>query len=94
VVRRLLKSIEDSLAMTVTDQARERLDEERRVLLSVLPPALGEDQVVEALTPVADAVRSASGDGPAMGIAMKHLKASGLTVDGKVVAAAVRRVRG
>ncbi len=94
VVRRLVKSIEDSLGMTVTEQARERLDEERRVLLSVLPPSLGEDEVVEALTPVVDAIRAASADGPAVGIAMKHLKATDRAADGKVVAQAVRRLRG
>jgi hypothetical protein len=54
---------------------------------------LGEDAVVALLGPVTDAVRGAANDGAATGVAMKHLKASGAAVDGKVVSAAVKRLR-
>ena len=93
ILRKLIKSNEESLA-SVTDPEREAtLKQEIAVLAELLPRSLGEEEVVAALAPVADAVRSAKGDGQATGIAMKHLKGAGAVVDGKVVAAAVQRLR-
>jgi uncharacterized protein len=48
---------------------------------------------VAALAPVADAIRAAGNDGQATGVAMKQLKSTGATVDGKTVAAAVKQLR-
>lgn len=93
ILRKLIKSNEESLA-SVTDPARkEVLEQEIAVLSEHLPRSLGIDEVVAALAPVSDAVRSAKNDGQATGIAMKHLKGTGAVVDGKVVASAVQRLR-
>jgi uncharacterized protein YqeY len=93
IVRKLQKSVEETLAATPDEAQRVTLREELEVLASLLPKALGATEVAEALAPVADAIRAAGGDGPATGVAMKHLKAQGLTPDGKVVAEAVRTLR-
>lgn len=93
IVRRLQKSVEETLA-TVQDAAqRTTLEQELSVLASLLPKALGLDEIVTALAPVAEAIRAAPGDGPATGIAMKHLKAAAVSADGKLVSEAVKRVR-
>ena len=94
IVRRLQKSVEETLATVQDDAQRATLKEELEILASLLSKALGLDEIVAALAPVAEAIRAASGDGPATGIAMKHLKGAGISADGKLVSEAVKRVRG
>jgi uncharacterized protein len=93
LLRKLIKSIEESLAVTEDAAKRATLEEEVRVLSAFLPKALGVDDIVAALSPVADAVRAAGNDGQATGVAMKHLKSSGAVVGGKDVSEAVKRIR-
>jgi uncharacterized protein YqeY len=93
VVKKLLKSNRETLEATESEDARQTLQEEIAVLESLLPKSLGVDEIVEALAPVATAICEAKADGPATGIAMKHLKGADATVDGKDVAEAVRRLR-
>jgi uncharacterized protein YqeY len=93
ILRRLQKSVEESLLVATDEAQRSTLRQELEVLASVLPKALGAAEVLSALEPVADAIRAAGGDGPATGIAMKHLKSQGVAPDGKVVAEAVRALR-
>jgi hypothetical protein len=42
---------------------------------------------------VAGAIKAAGNDGQATGVAMKHLKSAGASVDGKTVAEAVKQIR-
>jgi uncharacterized protein YqeY len=92
IIRRLQKSVEETLSAAEAGQ-RQPLEQELEVLKSLVPQALGPADALAALAPVAEAIKAASGDGPATGIAMKHLKSTGATVDGKVVADAVRALR-
>lgn len=93
ILRKLIKSNDESLD-SITDAAqRAGLVRENAVLRELLPPALGEAEIAEALAAVAAPIRSAGNDGQATGIAMKHLKASGIVADGKLVGAAVKRLR-
>ena len=93
VIRKLVKSNEESLAALDDPAKKAVLEEENRVLSAYLPQTLDVDQIVAALGGVADAVRSAASDGQATGIAMKALKGAGAAVNGKDVAAAVGRMR-
>lgn len=94
IVRKLVKSNEETLALSSGDDARARdLRREVEVLSALLPKALSDDDVAAALAPVADAVRAAKNDGQAMGVAMKHLKASGATVEADAVKRAIARLR-
>lgn len=93
ILRKLVKSNEESLAATQDPAQRAALTREIEVIQEFLPRSLGEEEVVAALAPVGDQVAAAKSDGQATGVAMKHLKGAGLTVDGKVVAAAVQRLR-
>jgi len=94
IVRKLVKSNEETLALSPGDDARARdLRREVEVLSALLPKALSDDDVAAALAPVADAVRAAKNDGQAMGVAMKHLKASGATVEADAVKRAIARLR-
>ena len=93
VVRKLLKSNEETLAVVTDDAQRATLEQESEILKSLLPAALGAAEIEAALSPVADQIRAAKSDGQATGIAMKELKSKGAEVDGKDVAAAVARLR-
>jgi uncharacterized protein YqeY len=94
IVRKLLKSNEETLSLSSGDDARAGvLRREIELLSSLLPKALSVDDVVAALAPVAEGVRAAKNDGQAMGVAMKHLKASGAVVEADAVKQAVARLR-
>ena len=94
ILRKLIKSNEETITAGVDDDKRATLQREVEVLAAYLPKSLGVDEIVAALASVADAVRAAGNDGQATGVAMKQLKASGATVNGKDVSAAVKRMRG
>lgn len=93
ILRKLIKSISESRDAATEDAQRATLVEEITVLERFLPKTLSPEEIVAALAEVADAVRGAGNDGQATGVAMKHLKASGATVEGKDVNAAVRMMR-
>lgn len=93
ILRKLVKSNQDTLALTVDAVQADVLRKEILVLEALLPKSLGADDIVALLEPVRDAVRAAANDGQATGVAMKHLKTTGAVVQGKDVGDAVRRLR-
>jgi uncharacterized protein YqeY len=93
IVRKLIKSNEETLAVTADEAQKSTLAKENEVLRSLLPQTLGVPQIVEALASVRDALRAAGNDGQATGIAMKHLKGAGAIVTGKEVTEAVKQIR-
>jgi uncharacterized protein YqeY len=94
IVRKLLKSNEETLALAGTDDARApALRREIETLSALLPRSMSVEQIVDALSTVAEAIRAAKSDGQAMGVAMKHLKAAGAVVGASDVQQAVRQVR-
>ena len=94
VLKKLVKSNEDTLAVAADAEQREVLAREIAVLTALLPKTLGVAEVVAALAPVVDAIKAAGNDGQATGVAMKHLKSTGASVDGKTAAAAAKQIRG
>lgn len=93
IVRKLVKSNEETLAHTTDASRKETLERENAVLRSLLPQELGVDQIVAALEDQREAILAAANDGQATGIAMKALKAKGAMVNGKDVATAVKKIR-
>jgi uncharacterized protein YqeY len=93
VVRKLIKSNEETLGLTADEARAAALRREIEVLSALLPKQLSVDEIVAALAGQRDALRAAANDGQATGIAMKHLKASGAAVSGGDVGAAVKRLR-
>jgi uncharacterized protein YqeY len=93
ILRKLIKSNEESLAAGQSPEREAVLRQEIGILSSFLPKSLSVDEIVQALAPVSDAVRAAGNDGQATGVAMKHLKSSGAVVSGKDVSEAVKRIR-
>lgn len=94
IVKKLVKSNRETIDAGPDATRKAVLEEEIAILESLLPKAMGPDEIVSALSGVADAIRAASNDGQATGVAMKALKAQGASVDGKTVAEAVKRMRG
>ena len=93
ILRKLVKSNEETIGRTEDPAQQATLRREIEVLAEFLPKALSEDDVAAMLEPVKDALRAAGNDGQATGVAMKHLKTTGATLDGKIVSAAVKRIR-
>jgi uncharacterized protein YqeY len=93
ILRKLMKSNDESIAASEDSAKKATLEEENRILSEFLPKSLDVDAIVAALAPVADAVKAAGNEGQATGVAMKHLKSSGAVVQGKDVAQAVKRLR-
>ena len=93
IVRKLIASNEATLEVTSDEASRARLLRENALLAELIPQPLDVDAIVAALEPVRGAIEGAKADGPAMGAAMKHLKAAGHAVEGGDVKAAVARMR-
>ncbi len=93
VVRKLLKSNEETLSLATEASASTALRHEIAVLSSLLPPALSAEALESALAPVADALRAAKTEGQAMGVAMKQLKAMQLNADAPSVLEVIRGMR-
>lgn len=93
ILRKLIKSNEETLAAATDEAQKSTLTKETEVLRSLLPQSLDVPAIVAALAPVADAIKAAGNDGQATGVAMKHLKGAGATVNGKDVTAAVKQIR-
>ncbi|MFO0762157.1 MAG: GatB/YqeY domain-containing protein [Byssovorax sp.] len=93
VLRKLIKSNEETLAATADEATKKQLAAEIEVLASLLPKSLGVPEIVEALAPIHAAIKAAGNDGQATGVAMKHLKTTAAVVNGKDVTAAVKQIR-
>lgn len=94
-VRKLIKSNEETLSLSADSPDRvTALEKEIEVLSALLPKQLSVDDIVKALEPVKEAIVGAKADGQATGVAMKHLKTTGASVNGNDVGAAVKKLRG
>ncbi len=93
IVRKIIKSNEETLAATEGEEQKRTLAAENAVLASLLPKSLGVEDIIAALAPSLPAIKAAGNDGQATGIAMKQLKTTGAVVNGKDVTEAVKRMR-
>ena len=93
LLKKLVKSNEESIEASQDEAQKAQLRAEIEVLNTFLPKSLGVPEIVTALAPVTEAVKTAGNDGQATGVAMKHLKSLGAVVNGKDVSAAVRQLR-
>ena len=93
IVRKLMKSNEETLAATGESEQAATLRRENELLTAFLPATMSVAQIVEALASQREAIAAAKSDGQATGLAMKHLKTTGATFDGNDVAAAVKQLR-
>lgn len=94
VVRKLIKSNEETLGLAASVAQGATLREEIDTLASLLPKPLSVEEIVAALSSEHAAIKAAKSDGQATGLAMKHLRASGKAVSGNEVGAAIRAIRG
>lgn len=93
ILRKLMKSNDESLGATEDAAKKAQLEEENRILAAFLPKSLSVEEILAALAPVAEGVKSAGNEGQATGVAMKHLKSTGALVTGKDVSLAVKQLR-
>ena len=93
ILRKLLKSNEETLAATTDPTKRAVLEEEMAILATYLPKSLSIAEISAALSDVVPQIQAAASDGQATGIAMKQLKAAGAVVNGKDVTAVIKELR-
>jgi uncharacterized protein YqeY len=93
VLRKLVKSNQETLAAATDEGQRSTLEQEIGVLETFLPKSLSADQLLSLLEPVAAQIRAAVGPGPAMGIAMKFLKTTATVADARDVQRALSELR-
>jgi uncharacterized protein YqeY len=93
VLKKLVKSNQETLEAATDPEQRRALEREIEVLGTFLPATTGPEQLREILEPTAAAIRAAAGPGPAMGIAMKFLKAANVTAESRDVQAAIAELR-
>lgn len=93
IVKKLVKANDETMKVSPDAETKAKLTRENEILGGLLPKALTVDEIVAALADVTDAIRAAKADGPAMGVAMKTLKATGAAVEAPDVNAAVRKIR-
>ncbi len=92
-LRKVIKGNREMIAAVSDDQVLQRMQNEIDILETMLPTSLSPEQIFVALQSVADPIKAAGNDGQATGIAMKHLKSQELTVEGRDVQTAVKRLR-
>jgi uncharacterized protein len=93
ILRKLVKSNEETLLSTTDEQKRAALLEENEILAGFLPKSLTPEEILAALSPVLEQIKAAGNDGQATGVAMKQLKSTGAIVNGKDVTAAIKELR-
>ncbi len=93
ILRKLVKSNEETLASTTDEEKRTALLKENEILAGFLPKSMTADEIAAALEPVVAQIKAAGNDGQATGVAMKQLKSTGAIVNGKDVAAAIKALR-
>jgi uncharacterized protein YqeY len=93
IIRKLVKSNQETLALAASDEQKHVLTQEIAILELLLPKSLSVEDIVASLKPIAEEIRAAKSAGQATGVAMKHLKAANATVNGKDVASAVQQLR-
>jgi uncharacterized protein YqeY len=93
ILRKLIKSNAETLALTEDAARRADLELENRTLADLLPQTLTVEEIVVQLGAQKAAIVAAGNDGQATGIAMKFLKGLEVTANGKDVALAVKQIR-
>jgi len=93
IVKKLVKSIEETVSLTLDGPAKDTLMQEITILRSLLPASLGVPELVKLLADQVEALRAARNEGAATGLAVKALKAQGISAEGKDVQEAVKQLR-
>ena len=93
VLRKLVKANQETLRSVSEAAQRDPLEQEIKVMEEFLPRSLGVPELVELLGPAAADIRAAAGPGPALGAAMKFLKAKSVSAESADVREAVTQLR-
>jgi uncharacterized protein YqeY len=93
IIRKLIKSNEESMALTEDIEKKTEFELEIKTLAEFLPKTLSVEEIIGVLQGSKDAILAAGNAGQATGIAMKALKTAGALVTGKDVSQAVQKMR-
>ena len=93
IIRKLIKSNEETRAISTDSEQQKTLDTEIALLKELLPASMGIDALEAALAAVKADIVSAKSEGQATGVAMKHLKSTGANAASPDVVAVVKKLR-
>lgn len=93
ILRKLIKSNREAHEASQDAAQKADLETEITVLEGFLPKSLSVEEIKAALQEVAAQIKAAPNQGPAMGIAMKVLKATGAETNSADVAKAIAELR-
>jgi uncharacterized protein YqeY len=93
VLKKLVSSNRETIGLATDAAQKATLEQEISIIQGFLPASLDLAAVVSALEPVADAIRAAKNEGQAFGVASKHLKAAGASVENDDVKQAIAQLR-
>jgi uncharacterized protein YqeY len=94
VVKKSVAGLKETIPLMKKDNRDTAQQEAELALLEgLLPKAWDREAITAALVPARDELRAAKGEGQAMGVAMKVLKAQGATTNPEDVKAVVAAVR-
>jgi uncharacterized protein len=89
IIRKTIENNKEALS----HRPDEKLEQENRILTELLPSTLSQEEIESVLVVQLESIRACGNDGQAMGVAMKHLKSSGVSVLGDDVKAVVSKLR-
>lgn len=91
IIRKLVEGNDEALRLGGPNS---RLVLESEILRNYLPRTLSVQEVKGSLRAVAEGIKAAKSDGQAIGVAMKHFKVLGSSVNSKDVSSVVTEIRG
>ncbi len=94
VVKKLIKSNEETIGLSTDAEQKKTLETEVSILKTLLPATLGVPEIAAKLEAVRDDIVAAKSEGQATGVAMKLLKSQGASVNSADVMAAIKQMRG
>jgi len=93
VLKKILKSNEETINTLKDDPRVAPLLEENELIRGFLPYEANDEEILAALSGVIEQIKAAVKDGAAIGVAMKTLKEAKMTCDGNAVKEIVAKLR-
>lgn len=95
---KIIKKMAESISEMINIKKEQNKDtskdkHELEILRTLTPKSMSVEDIILALDPVKNDIKYSENEGPAIGMAMKHIKMNSLIADGKDVKTAVEMIR-
>ena len=93
ILRKLIKSNQETIEASSDADVKDKLAREIEILSGMLPQTMSIAEIEAALADHKEAILGAPNDGAAIGMGVKALKSAGAVFDGSDAAQAIRAIR-